>query len=166
MKNEIVIREEDSNLLKILKGAMIQNAINIDDYSTQLGDNFLNDKRIVTLVDCTDITFTKFEKLADVFGLEVEVVLFPKDNADDYDYARLYPSMLRESNGIGKVSANTITPLDEYKTRFGNNDYSQDKRLLNKDGSIMTIADMDKLGIKVNLTIDLGDGKTEVIKLV
>ena len=82
----------DKPLMKLIKTAVIEKHINIDQYAGKFGDNFLNDKRILKQ---NDITFKMAERYANCLDMKMTVTLEDKN-----------PDV---ANPLGKVLTQVIT---------------------------------------------------------
>lgn len=73
-----IIKEDDTQIMKLIKEAIIKKNINLDNYKSRFGSNYNNDKR---LFEQNSITFLKFTNLCDVLDIKFSISLEDKKNA-------------------------------------------------------------------------------------
>lgn len=73
-----IIKEDDTQIMKLIKEAIIKKNINLDNYKSRFGSNYNNDKR---LFEQNSITFLKFTNLCDVLDIKFSISLEDKKDA-------------------------------------------------------------------------------------
>ena len=73
-----IIKEDDTQIMKLIKEAIIKKNINLDNYKPRFGSNYNNDKR---LFEQNSITFLKFTNLCDVLDIKFSISLEDKKDA-------------------------------------------------------------------------------------
>ena len=73
-----IIKEDDTQIMKLIKEAIIKKNINLDNYKPRFGSNYNNDKR---LFEQNSITFLKFTNLCDVLDIKFSISLKDKKDA-------------------------------------------------------------------------------------